>query len=608
MNALGWTLIHFIWQGLIVGVLFALALAAGRKHRGATASSYRYGVAFIALILAVVTPLLTFAWQLLDVQSVVIDSSTILTLYSIGESTTIWHNVQDNWLGYLLIAWLVGVSWGSARLLVSWLSLHMIRHTGIVPTPQWLENEFRRLRLECNVQRPISIMVSSLVRVPLTAGWLKPVILLPTTALTGLHPEQIRLILRHELAHIQRYDYLVNWLQNLVAIVLFYHPVVHWIVHILNDERELCCDHEAIRNRCRPIDYAKILVKLQEAITQPVPQPALAASGRSGLYRRVERLLNSEVEQISKGNNGSRSYAWVFTVMLSALVTTVGVIGSPSGHASYNEQPTVVNTIVHPLSELPKMVERAHAQREELLREHQLTNFKQFQWQSALGPIDKQSSEVVDDDIEIEETVERLPQVILSELHQRMMQTVKQQLPAENEQSDRSRQISSPMSLVEKPSIFPVRVVRQNRLDLVELDTELLPLIDNEANIDTKSRFLTGRAPEPYHKVKPKYPKRMAGIIEQETVDIIYSIGPDGRPMDMVVISLDVHKDFTDAAVEALAQWRFEPVDVETQKLRIKQPFNFIRLQQASSSRHCSTGSRICRRVGGNFSETINVN
>ncbi len=582
MNTLGWTLIHFVWQGVLIGVLMMIALVAGNQRRGVSASRYRYAVALGALVLAIVVPLVTFLLQFMDLPEKIIQPDNInFVLVGFATGTGGWLSVQDSWLTYLLIAWFAGVFWGSARLLVSWLSLYMVQHSGIQPTPLWLEQDFRRLRQECRILRPVKVLISNVVRVPLTAGWMHPVILLPATAITGLQPEQIRLILRHELAHIQRYDYLVNWVQNLVQVMLFYHPVVHWIVRILNDERELCCDHEAISNRCHPVDYAKILVRLQEA---KVPQLALAATGvrRGGLYRRVQRLLNIEAEHIASNHDTSRSFAWVFTVILSALVTTVGVMGSPSGHAAYEH--TVLVPVIHPLSDIPDMVKQRTVQREQLIQYHQQTNFASFKWPSALAPEAKSDGG-------------HKPQqpgqqsVPLDVLHRQMMRAVKQQLPG-----DSSVAFNEPMA------VGMVAAINHNEagqsIDTAELVTDLPDLLISNQKLEI---------PEPYIKVKPTYPRRLSGMFEHESVDLVYSIGPDGRPENMVLLSLNVHKDFSDAALEALSQWRFQPVSPAVQKLRISQEFKFLKVA-ANVHGNCSvTGGRLCPKFG-HLLQRIQVN
>ncbi len=588
MDALGWTLIHFVWQGILIGMLLAAALLAGNRHRGVTASRYRYAAALVALVLIAIAPFVTFGLQLLDnPEKITQVASLSQALASFNDSGGVWLNIGDTWLSYLLIAWFVGVSWGSVRLLVSWLSLYMIRHTGTHQVPLWLEQDFRRLRQECRIHRPVSILISDVVRVPLTAGWLQPIILLPATALTGLRPDQIRLILRHELAHIQRYDYLVNWMQNLVQVLFFYHPVVHWISRILNDERELCCDHEAIHNRCRPVDYAKILVKLQEAV---VPQPALAASGKGGLYRRVQRLLNIEAEQIASSHDTSRSFAWVFTVLISAMVTSVGILGSPEGHASYAD--THRAPIMHPLSDIPAMVERRSEDREQLIRYHQKTNFVSFQWPSALGPKASERITVIDENDNDQAVDETANHVSLTVLHQRMMHSVKQQLP-----DDEDAFVDQMVDTIKVAS------VSNDLRDFTDVKvTARLPSLDGLVFENKNIKI-----PEPYVKVKPKYPNRLSGLFMHERVDVAYSIGPSGQPIDITVLSLNVHQDFADAAVEALKQWRFPPVSRSVQKLRISQQFNFLQVQTSINSKCSVTGGRLCPKIG-NAINRIQVN
>jgi beta-lactamase regulating signal transducer with metallopeptidase domain len=86
----------------------------------------------------------------------------------------------------------------------------------------------------------VQLLVSPLVEVPTVVGWLRPVILAPVGALTGLSPDHVEALLAHELAHIRRCDYLVNMLQSVAEALLFYHPAVWWISGEIRAERELC--------------------------------------------------------------------------------------------------------------------------------------------------------------------------------------------------------------------------------------------------------------------------------------------------------------------------------------------------------------------------------
>src|SRR5438045_8014050 len=126
----------------------------------------------------------------------------------------------------------------------------------------------RRLR----VSRPIRVLQSAAVQVPAVIGWLRPVILLPASALTGLTPLQLDALLAHELAHVRRYDYLVNLIQSVIETLLFYHPAVWWVSQQVREEREHCCDGLAVAVCGDPHFYASALLSMERLrVTTPTP-------------------------------------------------------------------------------------------------------------------------------------------------------------------------------------------------------------------------------------------------------------------------------------------------------------------------------------------------
>jgi hypothetical protein len=125
--------------------------------------------------------------------------------------------------------------------------------------------------------------------VPTVIGWLRPVILLPASTLTGLSAAQIEALLAHELAHIRRYDYLINLLQTAVETLLFYHPAVWWISRQIREEREHCCDDLAVAACGNVLIYARALAEL-ERLRVAAPRFAVAATG-GPLVRRIQRLI-----------------------------------------------------------------------------------------------------------------------------------------------------------------------------------------------------------------------------------------------------------------------------------------------------------------------------
>ena len=137
------------------------------------------------------------------------------------------------------------------------------------------------------------MLESAAVTVPTLVGWVRPVVLLPAAALSGLTPEQLEAILAHELAHVRRHDYLVNLLQSLVETLLFYHPAVWWVSAEVRAEREHCCDDLAVAVCGDRLVYVSALAELTSMERRAF---ALAATDGS-LLDRVRRILGRPVER-----------------------------------------------------------------------------------------------------------------------------------------------------------------------------------------------------------------------------------------------------------------------------------------------------------------------
>jgi peptidoglycan/xylan/chitin deacetylase (PgdA/CDA1 family) len=163
------------------------------------------------------------------------------------------------------------------------------------PTRDWQET-LARLSGQLRVSRPVRLCVSALVEVPAVIGWLRPVILVPASALTGLSAPQLEALLAHELAHIRRHDYLVNLLQSVVETLLFYHPAVWWLSGRVRIEREHACDDLAVRTTGDVLVYARALTTLETLRGQKVNARstlAVAANGGS-LMQRIQRLIKTQ--------------------------------------------------------------------------------------------------------------------------------------------------------------------------------------------------------------------------------------------------------------------------------------------------------------------------
>jgi len=301
----GWMLLHSLWQGALIGVGFALLRLALCKQ----SAQSRYLAGCVCLTLVLVAPLLTLVSSPMPVHesgsyfpaltntdrppptetiAVTPDYSGENGFVLAIQSAAIFLSQVAPWL---TAAWLCGVAVSSCKLMRGfWLVQTIGRKETDAVNPDLLER-LDNLRQRLSISRPVRLLKSALVEVPTVVGWLRPVILLPASSLAGLTPGQLDAILVHELAHVRRFDYLVNVFQCLIETVMFYHPVVWWISRCIRDERENCCDDLVVNVCGNRVAYARALATL-ESLRGEMPQLAFAASGGS-LLTRVRRLLGA---------------------------------------------------------------------------------------------------------------------------------------------------------------------------------------------------------------------------------------------------------------------------------------------------------------------------
>jgi len=334
-QAIGWALLHLLWQGVLVAAILAATLALLARQ----SASARYLASCGALALLVVLGAATaYRFYDGDRESGVggrSDASNVALSASPTQDATLQpldsDNRQlttDNWLTTLatfakshlpqiVLVWLTGVLFLSIRLLFGWLRVHAIaKRNATGAAPEW-QRAASRLAHALKLRRAVQLLESAAVEVPTVIGWLRPVVLLPAATLTGLSTEQMEMILAHELAHVRRNDFFVNLMQAVVETLLFYHPAVWWISHRIRVEREHCCDDVAVSVSGKPLVYARALTRLEELRVEDA-QAFVAANGGS-LIGRIRRLAGTRIES---PNAPSRFVAGaaLLTVLLALLI------------------------------------------------------------------------------------------------------------------------------------------------------------------------------------------------------------------------------------------------------------------------------------------------
>lgn len=339
MERLGWTLIHFLWQGLSIAVLYA----AARRGAARTASANtRYLLACAALAAMMAAPLVT--WELMSpsdakpaatyriesgspTPSTAIATTTTATAAIAALSGSIHAAV---FLPWLVIFWLSGCTVLGMRLLGGWIVAVRMRSVQVRSAPSEWQETVRELAERIGLSHPVRLLVSALVHVPTVIGWLRPVVLVPVGAFGGLPPEYLEALLLHELAHIRRHDYLVNIFQSVAEVLLFYHPAVWWVSSHIRAERELCCDDMAVSVSGDVLTYARALAQL-ESYRLPGFTAAVAANGGS-LSERIARLLGQPRPAV-RNNLGSGVLA-VAILLVAAAYGLFGQTGVPPAFES----------------------------------------------------------------------------------------------------------------------------------------------------------------------------------------------------------------------------------------------------------------------------------
>ena len=193
-------------------------------------------------------------------------------------------------LGWLVAAWALGASLCTARMLRDYLRLRRLQSSAAGSAlPGVWQVRFDFLARRMRVSATARVVDSAALAAPAVIGWLKPVVLIPARALTGLSGAELELVLAHELAHIARADYAINLLQSALEALLFYHPAVWWVSQGIRTEREFCCDDAALARSSDGVVYARALATLEGWRNV---QPALGLSTLGGpLMIRIQRLI-----------------------------------------------------------------------------------------------------------------------------------------------------------------------------------------------------------------------------------------------------------------------------------------------------------------------------
>ncbi len=288
-HAIGTAIVHFLWQGTVVGLGLAVMMRTARPVQPVT----RYAVYCAGMVLMLLCPVATTLLLLVQGEvtgATFVDSGVVEAVFPPRTAPHVHQGVAVSALTPAVsLLWLCGVIVLQVRSVFGWHRARRLATSGIRVLDGCWEGIVAELSRALDIRCVVRIRESAVASVPMLVGWIAPVILIPAGVLSGLPPEQVRAIIAHELAHVRRHDYLVNVQQAFCESLLFFHPAVWWLSSKIRAEREFCCDDVAVAVCGDRKRYVSALASLEGL---RVGDPLLAvSSGGGSLVFRIRRLL-----------------------------------------------------------------------------------------------------------------------------------------------------------------------------------------------------------------------------------------------------------------------------------------------------------------------------
>ena len=329
IQAFSWMLIHSLWQGLLLAVVTAVVLIATKK----SGARLRYNLVAVQFLLFIVACCSTFVWEWYQAPAKVI----MPLAGTIGNEASQWFQLDaesirrfaQTCISYftanapiVVLLWAVLFVFRSVRVMGSLVYIHRAKNKYTYAPPANWQQRVELLCEKLQINKAVRLLESGYVKVPMVIGHLKPVILMPVGLLAGLPAEQVEAVLLHELAHIRRHDYVVNFLQTLAETVFFFNPGLLWISSLLRDERENCCDDIALEQTKDKREFVQALISFKEYALN-ADQYAVAFPGKKNhLLHRVSRILSNRNQTLGPSE---KVFFMMGIVMLSLVVATAAI-------------------------------------------------------------------------------------------------------------------------------------------------------------------------------------------------------------------------------------------------------------------------------------------
>lgn len=298
VTALGWTVLHSLWQAALVALALGLLLRLLPRQ----SATWRYRLAFTSLLGLFLLAAFNF-YRLYDLgskademlNSFVLEGQLLLPVENASSLEVLGKSLigyLDQHLSLIVAFWLLGFAFFALRLLGGLGYTARLRYQGVFSLEAIWEQRLQHLMSRMGIKQSVKLLESSRVTIPLVIGTFKPIILLPLGTINRLSVEEVEAILAHELSHIWRQDYLLNIIQSIIEVLFYFNPAVWWISALIRVERENCCDDLAVQACGNSLLYAKSLLQLQEDQIKREPFAMALFKNKTQLLHRIRRILH----------------------------------------------------------------------------------------------------------------------------------------------------------------------------------------------------------------------------------------------------------------------------------------------------------------------------
>jgi bla regulator protein BlaR1 len=328
--ALCWTLIHSLWQGLLLAAATGIVMVSTRRSH----ARKRYTILTALFFLFIAVSVFTFCRQLTiatsdhqqvtsseltgvkEFGSVVVTPAAATAIERTGwlERFVDYFNTHA---AFIVTLWFIIFLAKFLRLSANLVYVQRLKSYKVsAPAAEWQE-KLRQLMEKLNLRKSIRMVESGIVKVPMTMGLFKPVILLPLGLLSHLPADEIEAILLHELAHIQRRDYLVNLLQSAAETVFFFNPALLWLSSMIREERENCCDDLAIAVTNNKTNFINALISFQEYNLNKTSYAMTFPGNKHQLLNRIKRIISDRNKTLNAAEKSILSFGIALFILFS---------------------------------------------------------------------------------------------------------------------------------------------------------------------------------------------------------------------------------------------------------------------------------------------------